>query len=134
MIRSTYLFIPVLLLSVVACTPPPKIVTKPEEAIAPISWRKAALSVDDLAFKDAAAAARQSLEYYKKLPQDTAFFLGTDKVTALDMAVTLQNFLLIVENESLTPDQKLDRIKKDFVLYRSVGSDGNGKSAVHRLL
>lgn len=127
MIRNKYLIVFVLFLSLVACTPPPKIVTKAEEAIAPISWRKAALPVDDLAFKDAAAAARQSLEYYKKLPQDSAFFLGTDKVTALDMAVTLQNFLLVVENESLTPDQKLDRIKKNFVLYRSIGSDGKGK-------
>jgi len=126
-IRSKHLAAFLLFISLIACTPPPKPVTKQDEAIAHISWRKAAIPVDDLAFKDAAAAARQSLEYYQKLPQDSVFFLGTDKVTALDMAVTLQNFLLIVENESLTPPQKLDRIKQDFVLYRSVGSDGNGK-------
>ena len=43
------------------------------------------------------------------------------------MAVTLQNFLLIVENDSLTSDQKIEQIKKDFTLYRSVGSNGSGK-------
>jgi membrane-bound lytic murein transglycosylase A len=113
--------------SLIACTPPPRTLTKPEEAIAPISWWKAITPMDDLAFKDAASAVRQSLEYYKKLPQKSAFFLGTDKVAALDMVITLQNFLLIIENDSLKPEQKLNRIKKDFVLYRSIGSDGNGK-------
>jgi membrane-bound lytic murein transglycosylase A len=43
------------------------------------------------------------------------------------MAVTLQNFLLIVENDSLTPDQKVGRIKKDFVFYRAAGSNNSGK-------
>jgi membrane-bound lytic murein transglycosylase A len=40
------------------------------------------------------------------------------------MVVTLQNFLLIIENESLTYDQKVKQIKNEFVLYRSVGSNG----------
>jgi membrane-bound lytic murein transglycosylase A len=102
------------------------VVTKPEEAMTPIRW-KAMLSDDDMALKDIGGAARQSLEYYRKLPQDSVFFLGPDKVTAQDMAVTLQNFLLIVENESLTQVQKLERIRKDFNLYRAVGADGSGK-------
>lgn len=80
-----------------------------------------------MAFKDIAAAVRQSLEYYKKIPPETIFYFGSDKATALDMTVTLQNFLLIVENSSLTYEQKIDQIKKNFVLYRSVGSDGGGK-------
>lgn len=127
MLSSNRLAVLLLLFSLLACVPPPKAVTKPEDAIAPISWWRATTPADDLSFKNAAAAARQSLEYYRKLPQDTAFFLGTDKVTAVDMAVTLQNFLSIVENDTLTPDQKLNRIKNDFILYRSIGSDGNGK-------
>jgi membrane-bound lytic murein transglycosylase A len=117
----------VIFVFLVACVRTPFPVTKPEEAASPISWWKAAAPADDMAFKDIAAAARQSLEYYQKLPQDTVFFLGHDKVTALDMAVTLQNFLLIIENDSLALDRKIDRIKKDFVLYRAAGSDGGGK-------
>jgi len=72
-------------------------------------------------------AARQSMEYYKKIPPQTTFSFGPDKATALDMSVTLQNFLLIVENDTLTFEQKLDQIKNNFVLYRSVGSNGEGK-------
>ena len=39
---------------------------------------------------------------------------------------TLERFLSIVDNQTLTPSQKLDRIKDGFALYRSVGSDGSG--------
>jgi membrane-bound lytic murein transglycosylase A len=115
-----------LLFSLFACARPPVTITKPEDASAPRSWR-GTTGGDDLHFADVAAAARQSLEYYKKIPQDTVFFLGPDKVSALDMVVTLGNFLLIVENNSLTYDQKVERIKNEFMLYRAVGSDGSGK-------
>jgi membrane-bound lytic murein transglycosylase A len=116
----------IVLVAVSACAVPPKMVTKPEDAMAPASWREAS-PFDDLSFKDLDSAARKSIEYYQKLPQDAVFVLGKDKETALDMIVTLQNFLLIIENESLTRDQKFERIRKDFNLYRSVGTDGNGK-------
>ena len=115
------------LFSLFACARPPVTVTRPEDSLTHLSSWKSVAPRDDREFKDIAAAARQSLEYYKKLPQDTVFFLGPDKVSARDMAVTLQNFLLIVENDSFTYDQKVERIKNDFTLYRSVGSDGSGK-------
>ncbi len=82
---------------------------------------------DDMEFKGLADAVRKSLEYFQKLPPDTQFYIGPDRVTAIDMAVTLQNFLFIIENNSLTYDQKIKQIKKDFVLYRSVGSNGSGR-------
>jgi membrane-bound lytic murein transglycosylase A len=116
-----------ILVTFIACARPPVVVTRPEDSLAHLSWWQSVAPRDDGEFKDVAAAARQSLEYYKKIPQDTVFFLGPDKASALDMAVTLQNFLLIVENDSLTADQKADRIKRDFVFYRAVGSDGRGK-------
>ena len=116
------------ILSLVACARPP--VTRPEMALEPLSWWRSVSPQDDLAFKDIAAAARQSLEYYRKLPPETAFSFGPAKVTALDMAVTLQNFLLIVENASLSDEQKTKQIKKEFDFYQSVGSDGWGKVLV----
>jgi membrane-bound lytic murein transglycosylase A len=125
MTKITLTFVVLLLLF--ACARPPLPVTKPEDALARLSsWRSVAAR-DDGEFKDAAVAARQSLEYYKKLPPDTLFFMGPDKATALEMVATLQSFLLIVENDSLTTDQKVDRIKKDFVFYRAVGSNSSGK-------
>jgi len=117
----------VIVIVLAACTPPPRTVTRPEEALMPISLRKATVPADDMALKDLTAAVRQSLEYYKKLPADTQFLFGPDRVSALDMAVTLQNFLLIIENESISAEKKFDRIGKDFVFYRAAGSDGSGK-------
>jgi membrane-bound lytic murein transglycosylase A len=117
----------ILLLPLFACAPSPRTVTRPEDALERVSrWRQVTLS-DDLEFRDIVVSARRSLEYYQKLPAGTPVPLGPDSVTALDMAVTLQNFLLIVENDSLTTEQKLARIKSDFTLYRAVGSGGSGK-------
>ncbi|HEX9021330.1 MAG TPA: hypothetical protein VF903_08730, partial [Nitrospirota bacterium] len=62
------LIIALLLFSLFACARPPLPVTKPAEALEPVSWGAAALTADDLQFKGLAVAARQSLEYYKKLP------------------------------------------------------------------
>ncbi len=116
-----------LLLALFACARPPVTVTNPEEAMGPIPWRKAVLPADDRALKDVTAAVRQSLEYYQKLPADTQFIFGPDRVTAFDLAATLQRFLLIVQNDILSADEKIKRITEDFVVYRAVGYDGSGK-------
>jgi membrane-bound lytic murein transglycosylase A len=120
-----YLLTSFVILSLVACAKPP--VTRPEMALEPLSWWRSVTPQDDLAFKDIAAAARHSMEYYTKLPPETAFTFGPAKVTALDMTVTLQNFLLIVENASLSGEQKVKQIKREFDFYQSVGSNGWGK-------
>jgi membrane-bound lytic murein transglycosylase A len=113
-----------ILLSLLACARPE--VTKPEDALRQVSWRSAAALLDDGEFRDIAEAVRQSLGYYLKIPQETTFYFGEDRITAREMALTLQNFLLIVENNSQTALQKAEQIKKDFVLYRSVGSNNSG--------
>ncbi len=115
----------ILLLFLSACAHAP--VTKPEDALQSISWWRAVAPRDDMEFRGLADAVRPSLEYYRKLPPEARFYLGPERVAALDMIVTLQNFLLIIENGSLTFDQKVKQIKKEFVLYRSVGSNGSGR-------
>jgi membrane-bound lytic murein transglycosylase A len=122
---NKFVFIIVLTLSLFACVKPP--VTRPEMALEPLSWWRSVSAQDDMGFRDIATAARQSLEYYKKLAPETAFSIGPMKVAALDMAVTLQNFLLIVENASLSDEQKVRQIRKEFDFYQSVGSNGWGK-------
>ncbi len=114
-------------LSLFACAKPPVPVTRPEESLVRLSPWQSVSARDDAEFKDIALAVHQSLEYYKKISQNTVFFLGPDRASSLDMALTLQNFLLIIENDSLTYDQKVDRIRKDFVFYRAVGSNNTGK-------
>ena len=69
------------ILSLFACAKPP--VTRPEMALEPLSWWRSVSAQDDMAFKDIAAAARQSLEYYKKLSPETTFSIGPMMVTAL---------------------------------------------------
>ncbi len=110
-----------------ACARPPVEITKPEDALTQVSPWGGVAQGDDGGFKDIAAAARNSLAYYQRLPPGTVFSFGTDKETALDMIVTLQNFLLIIENNSLDINQKIALINRDFRFYRSVGSDGAGR-------
>ncbi len=102
-------------------------VTRPDQAMEGASWWSAGTPEDDLQFRELAAAVRQSMEYYMKLPPDTTFLFGPDRAAASDLLLTLQNFLLLIENESLSYEQKVKRIRSDFVLYRSVGSDGGGR-------
>ncbi len=115
----------IILLSLFACAKPAP-VTRPEDALERVSWHAAKPS-DDRRFADIAGAARQSIKYYQKLPPGTLFSFGPDRVSALDLIVTLQNFLLIIENDSLTYEQKVRQIEDNFVLYRSVGSNGMGR-------
>jgi membrane-bound lytic murein transglycosylase A len=115
----------ILILYLSSCAHAP--VTKPEDALESISWWRGVAPQDDMGFKGLADAVRQSLEYYKKLPPETQFSVGPERSTALDMMVTLQNFLLIIENDSLAYDQKVRQIKKEFVLFRAVGSNGSGR-------
>jgi membrane-bound lytic murein transglycosylase A len=121
------LIVGIILLSHFACARPPLPVTKPEDALERRSWWRAVAPRDDQAFKDISVAVRQSMEYYRKLPPETLFHLGPEQVTALEMVVTLQNFLLIIENDSLTYDQKVKQIKIEFIAYRAVGSNGSGR-------
>jgi membrane-bound lytic murein transglycosylase A len=123
--KRLFFFISALLFLLSCAKPTP--VTRPEEALDPISWWRAAAPDDDLQFADMGPAVRQSLDYYRKLPPDSAFAFGPDRVTALDMVLTLQNFLLIIENNTLGPREKIEQLKRDFTIYRSVGSDSSGK-------
>lgn len=125
MITKQIFSITLIMLFLFACAKPAP-VSKPEDALDRISWWRAIAPNDDREFKDITQAVQQSLEYYKKLPPDTVFMFGQDPVTAMEMVVTLQNFLFIIQNESLSYEQKLEQIKKNFILYRSAGSNGRG--------
>jgi membrane-bound lytic murein transglycosylase A len=115
----------IVLLSLFSCARAP--VTKPELALEEVGWWRAGLRADDLEFRGLAEAARQSMEYYRRQPPDVALVFGSLRVTSGEMAQTLEDFLAIIEDASITPEQKIDRIKNSFLLLRSAGSNGWGK-------
>lgn len=100
-------------------------VSRPQDALEPVSWWRVE-PADDLEFNGLQDALRRSLEFYRTLPQNTIFYFGAVEATAADMAETLQTFLLIIEDSSLTYAQKIRKIKSDFDVYRSVGADNDG--------
>jgi membrane-bound lytic murein transglycosylase A len=114
-----------IVLTLAACARPP--VTGPENAVSRISWWRAGAHDDDREFRDLADAVRKSLDYYGKLPPETAVRMGENAYTARDLFETLERFLTIVDSPTLTPEGKWEQIKDEFVLYRSSGSDGRGR-------
>lgn len=118
----------VLLLAIVlfalACARPPA--TSPERALEPLGWWRAGIKADDMQFAGLSDAVRGSLDYYRKVPQDTQFIFGSERRSAGHLAAALEQFLAIIEDGGLSPRQKLTRIKDEFALFRSVGSDGWG--------
>lgn len=125
MLRLRFLYLLLVIVALSSCAKAP--VTRPELALEKVGWWRAGLSTDDLDFRGLGDAARQSMEYYKKLPPETGLTVGPRRVTAAEMGRALQNFLLIAENSSLTPEQKIDRIKEEFELYRAAGSNSRGR-------
>ncbi len=125
--RMKRFFLPIYILSVLllsSCARPPA--TGPENAAFETGWWRAGISADDGDFAGLADAVRKSLDYYAKLPPGTPVRVGDAELTAADLFETLERFLAIVDNQTLTPAEKLERVKDEFVLYRSVGSDGRG--------
>lgn len=102
-------------------------VTRPQDALESLSWPGIYSLEDDLGFKGLSEAVRQSMKYYRSLAPDMTFYFGDKTVTALDLLDTLQEFLQIIEDSSLTYRQKIRVIEKKFIFYRAVGSNGRGR-------
>jgi membrane-bound lytic murein transglycosylase A len=96
-------------------------------ALREVPWTQVGAVSDDLAFDDLARACRGSLAYYRKIPPKTVFSMGERRLTATQMATSLERFLAIVESPDDSSEKKLQRIERDFVLLRSAGSDGRGR-------
>ncbi len=120
----SYTILAAIILLASACARPP--LTDPALALEPMGWWRAGIKADDLEFAGLAPAVRGSMDYYRKLPPDTQFIFGNERRSAGDLAAGLTRFLSIIEDGTLSPRRKLTRIKDEFALYRSVGSDGWG--------
>ncbi len=68
-------------------------------------------------------AAKQSAAYFRALPIGRKFILGPDSYSAKEMAESLAFFIKVMESDRADVNEVL---RRDFVVYASVGSDGEG--------
>ncbi len=98
----------------------------PGPALVPASWKDLGGFEDDLGFGGLAQACRASLSYFQKLPPSTTFDFGGKAFTAMQLEASTSALLAIAEDPSLGPAQKAARVRREFTLFKSIGSDGAG--------
>ena len=91
-----------------------------------ISWKEFGKIEDDLGLEGFSQACRASISYYRKIPPSTPFPFLEEKTTAGEMALGLEGLLAVSEDKRFSSAEKLRRIQKSCLLYRSTGSDGAG--------
>ncbi len=131
--------LPALFLFLMACVQAPMkppVVTPPTPPSPPepgapildrIDWGNAGTIFDDMDFAGLTEAARQSLAYYERRPEGTSFEFGNRRVGREQLIRTMNLFLEIVDDPDLDGPGKVDRIRRDFTLYRSRGGDETGR-------
>jgi membrane-bound lytic murein transglycosylase A len=80
---------------------------------------------DDLDMNSLDLAIERSLSYYNGMGQNEIYRLADRLVSARQMKESLQSFRQIIK-DSNGPEDKKNRISKDFDVYRSAGQDGKG--------
>jgi len=92
-----------------------------------VPWSDLGTVQDDLGFAGLAAACRESAAFYRRQPVGSAFVFGDTTRTAEEMATALEALLPVLQDPALGSPEKTARITAAFDLYRSTGSDGNGR-------
>lgn len=102
--------------------PPPATVGRALVVVDESDWP---LMLDDMDTAGFLEAADHSLSYLRRLPSTRKFTFGPYQVSAADMIAGIERAKHIV---AMTPNPiaRTEALKKEFVLYRSVGSDGEG--------
>ncbi len=85
--------------------------------------------VDDLDAASFVEACRHGLDYFQSLPDDRIFAFGSEVRTAAELASGLRRAAEIVESTGDGPD-RVNALRADFELFRSVGRDGEGEVLV----
>ena len=71
-------------------------------------------------------AARQSLEYLKKLPQQKLYAIADRQVSARQLAASVEEFIKI-SSETTDAAEFQNKLLEKFDVFRSLGSDGKGE-------
>jgi len=102
----------------------------PSKVAAPVADQEAVLRVvdpvsvplerDDLPRNLLEEALTNSLRYYERLPEETTFKFGTEEIQVDRIKRSLQTFLFLLK-ETTSWTELADRVRENFVVYRSVG-------------
>jgi membrane-bound lytic murein transglycosylase A len=115
-----------LALSLSACGPEPKVPVDAGRALELVPEDQWPLLLDDLDAYSLTEAIDQSVAYLRRLPPDRLFTFGPRQVTAEQMARSLEQWRgLLFQLPS--PAQRRAMLQRHFELYRSVGSDNQGR-------
>jgi len=100
-----------------AVTPPP---AGQEAVLREVDPHSVPLERDDLTRNLLEAAVNNSLSYYERLPEDTTFKFGPEEVQVGRIKQSLRKFLFLL-GETTSWTELADRVRENFVIYRSVG-------------
>ncbi len=116
----------VLLLAGCRSTPAPYDPLKPETALVQMPLAEWPELADDMDYDGLVEAARQSLTYLRKLPEDRYFRFGSDRVPKAHMILSLERFVAFIETypgiEALNAF-----LRREYTLYRSRGTGPSAK-------
>jgi membrane-bound lytic murein transglycosylase A len=115
-----------LLLLLLACAPEVKPPVTAPQALVKLQPHQFPDFSDDMSYGSLEIAVNQSLDYLKRLDASTPFRFGPDTFTASHLARSIKAFHELIK-ESPAADTLRKAIETSFWVYRSVGSDGQGK-------
>jgi peptidoglycan lytic transglycosylase A len=105
-----------------ACVPsrvaPP--VAEQQEVLRVVDPLSVPLERDDLARNLLEEAVNNSLSYYERLSEETTFKFGPEEVQVGRIKRSLRTFLFLLR-ETTSWTELADRVRENFVIYRSVG-------------
>lgn len=113
-------------MALVACAPVPPHKIGREQALEVVAEEDWPELKDDMDVAGLQEACRQSLAYLQRVPPERRFYFGPLSITAARM---IQGVVRLQEIFTQYPDleARTQALRKDFVLLRSVGSDGKGR-------
>jgi membrane-bound lytic murein transglycosylase A len=118
-------FMALALIIAVGCGPKPRPRVTARDALQRVPEQEWPVLYDDMDAASLYEACQQSLAYLKRVPQDRKFYFGDYAVSAAQMAegiTRLQDVLVRYPDAAA----RTEALKKEFVLFASVGRDGQG--------
>ena len=126
--RTLPLFILTVLLTLSCAGRPPAMDRKrPAPALVPVIDMESYPDFsDDMLLDGLLHAIDRSIDYLERLPPGRLFSFGTDTYTAAHMILSLTRFSEFVAKQP-SPAEINRFIRRHYLLYRSIGSDGSGR-------